>query len=82
MLIEIIIPKLYEDMETCVLLEWTKKETEYVEVGDYILTLETDKAVFDIEAESEGILKEILVEECREVKVLDIVGYLEVPDLE
>jgi len=82
MLIEIIIPKLYEDMETCVLLEWAKKETEYIEVGDNIFTLETEKATFEIEAEAEGTLKEILAEELIEVKVLEVVGYLEVPEIQ
>jgi len=82
MLIEIIIPKLYEDMENALLVEWVKKEGEYIEVGDIIFALETEKAVFEIEAEEEGILKEILAKENSEVKVLGVVGFLEVPDMQ
>ena len=82
MLIEIIIPKLYEDMENALLVEWVKKEGEYVEVEDIIFALETEKAVFEIEAEAEGTLKEILAEELKEVKVLEVVGYLEVPEIQ
>jgi pyruvate dehydrogenase E2 component (dihydrolipoamide acetyltransferase) len=81
MLIEIIIPKLYEDMENGLLLEWIKKENEYIEVGDILFTLETEKAAFEIEAEAEGNLKKILTEDLTEVKVLEVVGYIEGPDI-
>ncbi len=78
--IEIIVPKLYEDLEAGILLKWLKQVGECVDVGDSLYSLETDKAAFDIEAEEEGILKTIVREGNSAVKVLEVVGYLESSD--
>lgn len=74
--IEIIMPKLYEDMESVILVEWHKKEGDYVEEGEIVFSVETEKAVFDIEAESEGYLKKIIINNSSDVNVMDVVGIL------
>jgi pyruvate dehydrogenase E2 component (dihydrolipoamide acetyltransferase) len=73
---EIIVPKLYEDLETAILVEWFKKEKDHIKVGDAIFSLETDKAVFDIESENEGYLDKILVGGNSKVRVMDVVGLI------
>ena len=75
-MIEIIVPKLYEDLESALLLEWSKKEGDRVEVGDVLFRLETDKTVFDVESEKEGILRQILVQGDSRVNVMQVVGLL------
>lgn len=74
--VEIVIPKLYEDLETVVLVEWYKKEGDFVKVGEIIFNVETDKAVFEIESEYEGYLKRIIVNNGTNVNVMDVVGVI------
>ncbi len=74
--LEIIVPKLYEDLETATLLEWIKQEGDYIKRGDVIFNLETDKAVFEVEAENEGYLKRIVINNDSKVNVMDVVGII------
>lgn len=64
------IPKLGLSDETALIGEWHKNEGEQVSAGEVILTIETEKACFDIESEVDGTLLAILVEEGEEVPVL------------
>ena len=75
MVIEIIIPIMYEDMDSAI-FTWVKKEGDKIESGDPLFCLETDKANFDVEAEHEGILVQLLAKNNDKVRVLDIVGYI------
>src|SRR5688572_9451091 len=49
-------PALEMAQETGKLVSWLKKEGEQVTKGDMLLEVETDKAVVEIEAQSDGIL--------------------------
>jgi hypothetical protein len=49
-------PALEMAQETGKLVSWLKKEGEPVKKGDMLLEVETDKAVVEIEAQSDGIL--------------------------
>jgi len=71
---EIIVPKLYEDMETSILREWLKKEGESVKKGEVLFTIETQKALFEVESEHEGKMEKILTQEGSDVNPLDTVG--------
>ena len=59
----VVMPKLTDTMEEGVLRKWYKKEGEFIESGDPIAEVETDKAVMDLEAFASGILKKIFVPE-------------------
>ena len=74
---DIIVPKLYEDMQGGILVEWHKEVGDEIESGDEIFSIETEKSVFEIEVEDDGKLTAILVEGGSEVKTLDVVGRLE-----
>jgi len=74
--LEVIVPKLYEDLEAGVLVEWFKREGDYIKIGDIIFSLETEKSVFEIESEFEGCLKKIIIGNGNDVKPLDIVGII------
>jgi pyruvate dehydrogenase E2 component (dihydrolipoyllysine-residue acetyltransferase) len=67
---EIVMPKLGNSVETCLITEWLKSEGESIAEGDVICTVETDKAAVDVEASSGGVILKILYPEGEEVAVL------------
>ena len=60
MAIEIVMPKLSDTMEEGRLLRWLKQEGDFVNKGEVIAEVETDKADMDLEVFSSGILTKIL----------------------
>jgi pyruvate dehydrogenase E2 component (dihydrolipoamide acetyltransferase) len=59
MAVEIVMPALEMAQETAVLLRWHKKEGDYVQKGEVLMEVETDKAAVEIEATGSGILSQI-----------------------
>ena len=55
-------PKLSDTMEEGTVVEWKKKSGDQVKAGDVLAEVESDKATFDLEADSDGTLQ-ILVEQ-------------------
>ncbi len=76
MITEIIVPKMGVNMTEAVLSKWLKKEGESVKTGDPVLMIETDKAVLDIEAEGDGVIRQRLFNDGDTVPVLSVVGYI------
>jgi pyruvate/2-oxoglutarate dehydrogenase complex dihydrolipoamide acyltransferase (E2) component len=60
MLKSVQMPKLGVTMEDGTILEWNKALGDPVEIGDLLLTIETDKAATEYESTDSGILHEIL----------------------
>ncbi len=60
MLIEIKVPVLAESVPDATLLEWNKNLGDFVERGESLIDLETDKVTLEITAPETGVLKEIL----------------------
>jgi pyruvate dehydrogenase E2 component (dihydrolipoamide acetyltransferase) len=56
MAISVVMPALEMAQETGKLVSWKKKEGDSVKKGELLLEVETDKAVVEIEAASDGIL--------------------------
>ena len=75
-MIEIIMPQVGQDIPTATIIEWKKKVGDPVEKGEVIVEVESDKAVFELEADQSGILLEILFQEGEEVEVLEPIAYL------
>jgi len=69
-------PKLGQTMEEGSVVEWVKKEGDPVKRGDLLFTVESDKAVLDVEATSRGFLRKILVPEGRVVPVLTVLALI------
>ena len=65
----IIMPKLGFNMDKGTLLKWRKKEGDLVEEQEVLFEIETDKTVMEVEAQTSGILRKILVAEGEEVPV-------------
>src|SRR5882762_8752244 len=76
MSIEVIIPAVGESIASGVVSVWHKKSGEYVEAGEALLTLETDKVSTEITAEKAGRL-ETKVEEGQEVKIGEVVAVID-----
>lgn len=76
---EILMPKMGMTMETGTVLNWYVKEGDTVEKDDLLLSVETDKAVLDVEAFEAGTVLKILVPESETVPVLTKIGYIGQP---
>src|SRR5689334_11783923 len=59
---DINMPKLSDTMEEGTIVEWKKKSGDEVKAGEVLAEVESDKATFDLEAETDGVLQ-ILVEQ-------------------
>ncbi len=76
MSIEVIIPPVGESISSGVVSVWHKKTGDYVEAGEALLTLETDKVSTEITAEKAGTL-ETKVDEGQEVKIGEVVAVID-----
>ncbi|WP_066454098.1 pyruvate dehydrogenase complex dihydrolipoamide acetyltransferase [Castellaniella caeni] len=54
-------PEVAANMESATIVAWSKAEGDPVAVGDCLAEIETDKAVIEFNAESDGVLGKILV---------------------
>ncbi|PKP61570.1 2-oxo acid dehydrogenase subunit E2 [Candidatus Atribacteria bacterium HGW-Atribacteria-1] len=69
MAVYVIMPKLGFNMDKGTLLKWRKKEGDFVEEQEVLFEIETDKTVMEVEAQTSGVLRKILVTEGEEVPV-------------
>jgi pyruvate dehydrogenase E2 component (dihydrolipoamide acetyltransferase) len=76
MITEVILPKLGQTMETGAIVDWLKEEGDPVSRGDALFTVESDKAVLEVEATARGYLRQILVPAGQDVPVLTVVGLI------
>ena len=76
---KLLLPKLGQTMEEGAIVEWLKKEGDPVARGDVLYTLESDKAVLEVEAKVKGTLLKILVDKGVKVPVLSPVGIVGAP---
>src|SRR5665648_948846 len=65
----VIMPKLGFNMDKGTLVRWIKKEGDLVKEQEVLFEIETDKTVMEVEAQTSGILRKILVAEGEEVPV-------------
>jgi pyruvate dehydrogenase E2 component (dihydrolipoamide acetyltransferase) len=73
---KVVMPKLSDTMEEGILLKWLKKEGDYVESGDSLAEVETDKAVLELEAYGTGVLRKILVNEDEIIPVGELIAII------
>jgi len=76
MSIEIKIPAVGESISSGVVSVWHKKSGDFVNAGEALFTLETDKVSTEIVAENAGVL-EALVPEGQEVKIGEVVATID-----
>src|ERR1700738_3087877 len=76
MSIEVKIPAVGESITSGVVSVWHKKSGDFVNAGDALFTLETDKVSTEIAAETAGVL-DTLVPEGKEVKIGEVVATID-----
>lgn len=70
-------PKLSDTMTEGTLIKWHKQIGDFVEIGDVLAEVETDKATMEMEAFDEGTLTEILVQEGQKATIGAILAVLD-----
>ncbi len=73
---EVKMPKLGQTVEVATIVQWLKKEGDYVKEGEPLFTVQTDKAEIEYESPFSGTLLKILVNEGEEVPVLTVVALI------
>ena len=63
MAIPVVMPKQGQSVESCLIIKWNKKEGDRVEAEESICDVETDKAVFEVEAPEAGTIRKIFYKE-------------------
>jgi 2-oxoglutarate dehydrogenase E2 component (dihydrolipoamide succinyltransferase) len=76
MAIEVKIPAVGESITSGVVSVWHKKSGDFVNAGDALFTLETDKVSTEIAAETAGVL-DTIVPEGKEVKIGEVVATID-----
>jgi pyruvate dehydrogenase E2 component (dihydrolipoamide acetyltransferase) len=79
MAVPVVMPKQGQSVESCILTSWHKKKGENVRKGEILFSYETDKASFEAEAESDGILLEVFYNEGDEIPVLTNIAVIGQP---
>src|SRR5438876_4054962 len=76
MIIEVKVPSVGESVTSGVVSAWHKKSGEFVNEGEPLFALETDKVSTDIVAEKSGVL-ETKVPEGQEVKIGEVIAIID-----
>ena len=76
MSVEVKIPAVGESITSGIVSVWHKKSGDFVNPGDALFTLETDKVSTEIVAETSGVL-DAIVPEGQEVKIGEVVGTID-----
>lgn len=77
---EVKMPRLGVTMQSGKIAEWLKEEGDYVEKGEELFVLETEKSTVEIEAQVSGVLKKILIQEEIEVPINEVIAIIGEPD--
>ena len=75
--VEIVMPQLGQEMTRGVILEWYKKEGDWVDIGEPLFLADTQKVNIDVDSEVAGTLKKILVGEKGKAAVGQVIAILE-----
>jgi pyruvate dehydrogenase E2 component (dihydrolipoamide acetyltransferase) len=73
---EVKLPRLGVTMQAGTISAWLVEEGEYIEKGEYLFELETEKSNVEIEAMTSGVLRKIIVPEGQEVPINTVIGII------
>lgn len=77
MAIEVTVPEMGESVLEATVSQWLKKEGDFVNVGDVLVELETDKVNVEVGAKSAGVLQQVKVQQGGDVKVGDVLAMID-----
>jgi pyruvate dehydrogenase E2 component (dihydrolipoamide acetyltransferase) len=75
----VVMPQVGQDIERGTVVKWMKRPGDPVRKGELVLVVESEKATFDVEADTDGVLLQQLFKEGDEAKVLEPVGWIGAP---
>ena len=73
---QVILPKIDEAQVNGTVVEWKKKEGDWVEKGETLYILETEKVTWEVEAPESGILSKVMAKEGDVLAVGTIVAFI------
>jgi len=73
---KIIMPQGGQDITEGTVVSWLKREGETVSKGEVICEVETEKAVFEVQAPADGILMRIVAKEGERVPIFSVIGII------
>jgi pyruvate dehydrogenase E2 component (dihydrolipoamide acetyltransferase) len=76
---KIIMPQGGQDITEGFVVRWFKKEGEPIRRGEVICEVETEKAVFEVEAPSDGVLVKIVAAAGMKVPIFSVIGIIGEP---
>ena len=79
MAISVLMPKQGQSVESCLIIKWNKKVGDKVKAEEPICEVETDKAVFEVEAPEAGTMLKIFYKEGDDVPVLSTIAIIGQP---
>jgi len=79
MAISVLMPKQGQSVESCLIIKWNKKEGDKIKAEEPICEVETDKAVFEVEAPEAGTILKIFYKEGDDVPVLNTIAIIGQP---
>ncbi|PKM12153.1 MAG: dihydrolipoyllysine-residue succinyltransferase [Gammaproteobacteria bacterium HGW-Gammaproteobacteria-3] len=77
MTLEVLVPNLPESVADATLINWHKKPGDWVDQGENLVDLETDKVVLEVPAPESGILTRILKEDGTTVTSNEVLALLD-----
>ena len=75
-MVNIYMPRFDPAMETAKIIEWIKREGDFVRRGEPIAKVEGEKTTFEIESPIDGVITKIMYPENSEVKVGSIIAVI------
>jgi len=73
---KVIMPQGGQDITVGTVVHWLKNEGDLVKKGEVICEVETEKAVFEVEAPADGYLRRIIVKEGQETPIFSVIGII------
>ena len=77
---KVIMPQGGQDINVGTVVRWLIKEGDPVKKGEVVCEVETEKAVFEVEAPIGGVLKKIIVKEGQETRIFSVIGIIGDPN--
>ena len=77
MIVEFAMPMLGEVMEEGTILTWYKQVGDPIEKEEMLLEVETDKAIMEVESNTTGTIKALLIAEGETVPVNTVIAQIE-----
>jgi 2-oxoglutarate dehydrogenase E2 component (dihydrolipoamide succinyltransferase) len=74
---EIVVPDLGESVTEVTIADWLKQEGDYIQAGEAVVVLETDKVDLDVSAQTSGVLTKIKFQQGDDVRVGDVIALID-----